>query len=107
MAKYYVQSGSLQMIVLADNRRGAAIWAVHRALCRTMPFLGESPPADAPCDGAPQRLGPWIHVSETGFRGRDAQRYATFDVLTQWNQLMVALAKIEDELCCVGQSLRD
>ena len=101
MAKFYIQSGGLRMIVQADTMQGAALWALHRCMCRTMPFLSDDP---APVDSdtvdsdTVARLGETIRVSEIGFDRNDARYHLTLDVLTQWNQLMAALTRIEDQL---------
>lgn len=115
MAKFEVQSGSLRMVVHADDARKAALWAVHRAMQQILPIyddasltatdkercavrrgcavMGEvmrlrriEEESDTPCGG--ERL------SRTG----RAVRFATFDVVTEWNRLMVALARLEQQL---------
>ena len=42
MPKFYVQSGQLEMVLQARDTRCAAIWAAHRTLSQTLPFLCES-----------------------------------------------------------------
>lgn len=95
MAKFYVESGNLQLVVHANNSQGAALWAVHRSLSQMLPFLAEhSPDDDAP---SPARfvLAADITCNERGFGRPDGERFDTFDLVTQWNQLMVALEKLE------------
>ena len=41
MPKYYVQSARVKMVLQARDSRCAAIWAAHRALSETLPFLCE------------------------------------------------------------------
>lgn len=95
MAKYYVESGNLQLVVHAKNSRGAALWAVHRSLAQLLPFVAD----ESRQIEKPQRelvaLGETLTASERGFGRSDASTFDTFDVVTEWNQLMVALARLE------------
>ena len=93
MPKFYVQSGSLEMVLQARDSRCAAIWAAHRTLSESLPFL-----CDEPADYArlPEltRLGETIHVSQRGFDRADAVVFDTLDIVTEWNQLLVALDRL-------------
>jgi hypothetical protein len=97
MAKYYVESGNLQLVVHAKNGHGAALWAVHRSLAQLMPFISDDDDtngAETPAsDGV--SLGAEITCNERGFGRGDGERFDTFELVTQWNQLMVALDKLE------------
>ncbi len=103
MAKYYVQSGTLKMVVQADEARKAALWAVHRALQQVVPMYD-----DLELDArrkhhralrrGVQVLSDTVTLSECGFDAPQVQ-FDTFDLVTEWNQLMVALARLEHELC--------
>jgi hypothetical protein len=42
------------------------------------------------------RLGKTIQVSEQGFDRDDAETFDTFDVVTEWNQLLVALDRLAE-----------
>jgi hypothetical protein len=37
-----------------------------------------------------------MHVSERGFDRDDAEEYDTLDVITEWNQLLVALDRFAE-----------
>ena len=52
MAKYYVQSGTLQLVTEAVDARGAALWAMHRCLEQVLPatYSGDWQPS-------PQSIG--------------------------------------------------
>jgi hypothetical protein len=39
-----------------------------------------------------------IRISEVGFGREDAQVHDTSEVFTEWNQLLVAMAKLEAQL---------
>jgi hypothetical protein len=103
MAKYYVESGTLREVIQADDARKAALWAVHRSMQQILPMYDD--PAMSACEKSQTAqlqglfvLDDEIQLSEVGFDREDAQRFATFDVVTEWNQLMIALARIEQSL---------
>ena len=94
MAKFYVECGNFRIVTHARNARGAAIWAVHRAMGQLLPFLSE----DAGSDLTEQvALGELIKTSERGFGRGDASLHDTFEVVSEWNRLLVALDKLEVE----------
>ncbi|MGV3486798.1 MAG: hypothetical protein ACO1RT_20450 [Planctomycetaceae bacterium] len=99
MAKYYVESGTLRCVVSAENARAAALWAVHRAMQQIMPL---DDPADATPELKQQRsregvmvLGSTVRTSERGYGGTDGEQLPTFEVVTQWNQLVNTLDRLE------------
>jgi hypothetical protein len=97
MAKFYVQSGNLELVLQAQDSRCAAIWAVHRTLSPSLPFLCEDA---GDCLELPdaQRLGETIRVSERGFDSPGGAWFDTLDVVTEWNQLLVALDRLQERL---------
>ena len=97
MPKYYVQSGNVEVVTSALRSRGAAIWAVHRTLSQSLPFLCEETSDVLALDGV-TRLGDTISVSEQGFDRPDAVIFDTFDIVHEWNQLLVAIDRIQDRL---------
>jgi len=103
MAKYYVESGTLRCVVSAENPRRAALWAVHRAMQQIMP-IDEATPT-APEDKTERSkeqgvmvLGGTIRTSERGYGGVDSASMPTFEVVTEWNQLVNALDRLESML---------
>lgn len=94
MAKFYVECGNFQIVTHARNARGAAIWAVHRAMGQMLPFLSED--AGSGLTG-PVVLGELIKTSERGFGRGDASLHDTFEVVGEWNRLLIALDKLEVE----------
>lgn len=94
MPKYYVQSGNLDLVLQANDSRCAALWCVHRTLSPTLPFLCEDA-ADYRELAETTRLGDTITVSERGFDRGDAHAYDTLDIVTEWNQLLVALDRLQ------------
>src|SRR5947209_5112299 len=95
MPKFYVQSGRLEMVLQARDSRCAAIWAAHRALGQTLPFLCENESDYAVLADLTQ-LGETISVSQRGFDRDDAALFQTLDIVTEWNQLLVALDRLTE-----------
>jgi hypothetical protein len=99
MPKFYVQSGSLQLITTATDPRAAAIWAVHRTLSASLPFLGDAEPAQTPRENPPKpQLGEMIDVSERGFASADRFEFETLGVVTEWTQLLTAVDRLQKRL---------
>jgi hypothetical protein len=96
MPKYYVECGNFQIVTHAKNARGAAIWAMHRALGQMLPFLGEPQPV-ALENQQPIVLGELIKTSERGFGRGDACLHDTFDVVSEWNRLLMALERLQED----------
>lgn len=98
MAKFYVESGNVQMVVTATSSRGAALWAVHRAMSHVLPFLGDEREISAKEECQRFKLAPEIRVNQRGF-GRPAGRcYETLDLVREWQQLLVALSRLEQQI---------
>lgn len=93
MPKFYVQSGRLEMVLQARDSRCAAIWAAHRTLSQTLPFLCENE-VDYSLASDVTKLGDTIRVSQRGFDRDDATFFETLDIVTEWNQLLVALDRL-------------
>lgn len=103
MAKYYVQSGTMRSVISADDPRKAALWAVHKAMQQILPLYDDADlSAEEKQNQAYRRgyavLGDEMRLSELGFESAENTRFDTFDVVTEWNQLMVALARIEADM---------
>jgi hypothetical protein len=103
MPKFYVQSGGLKMVMQARDPRCAAIWAAHRTLSQSLPFLCEEPADYAQLADLTQ-LGETICVSQRGFDRDDASVFETLDVVSEWNQLLVALDRITANAECGAQT---
>lgn len=97
MAKYYVQSGSMKMVIAAEDPRRAALWAVHRALEQVLPLDAEEPgPVMHPAAAAAMVLSGRVSFSEKGFEGTEptAGSFSTVELVAEWSQLMVALSRM-------------
>lgn len=100
MAKYYIQSGTLRATLAADDSRRAALWAVHQAMQQVLPVYDDPDlTAQQKSDHAMVEgmfvLEGKIKLSEQGFDRDDAELVDTFDVVIEWNKLMVALDRLE------------
>ncbi|MGI9519355.1 MAG: hypothetical protein ACR2NP_20050 [Pirellulaceae bacterium] len=100
MAKYYVTCGSFRYLTTAADTSGAALWAVHQYLHSqtTMHDVDWSSPDTVDRDDVIEAmlgLPDWIGVSEIGFGRDEAASLETVDVLTEWNQLVLAISRLE------------
>jgi hypothetical protein len=93
MPKFYVQSANLDMVLQAHDARCAAIWAVHRTLSQSLPFLCDDPSDCLAADSG--RLGEIIRVNERGFDRPDSEIFDTLEIITEWNHLLVALDRLQ------------
>lgn len=103
MAKFYVQSGTLQMVTDADDERGAALWAVHASMLQVLPICPDDPLSpEEKSEHIAQRgcyvLGPTVSTSELGFDRKDATVHETADLFVEWNQLMIAMTRLQRQL---------
>jgi len=100
MAKYYVQSGNVRTLISAEDTEKAALWAVHCAMRQVVPVYDDeelSPEQKNQLSlvSGVRVLGNIIRISELGFDREDAAELDTFELLVQWHQLMLALARLE------------
>lgn len=103
MGKYYVESGTLRCVVSAENPRRAALWAVHRAMQQIMPIdesvavAPEEKHERAKTQGVMVLSGS-IRTSQRGYGADDSETLPTFEVVTEWNQLVNTLDRLENLL---------
>ena len=103
MAKYYVESGTVQMVTEADDCRGAALWTLHRCMEQILPVCPDDPlNAQEKAERVGQRgcwvLGESIRTSEQGFGRDDVQLHETAEIFAEWNQLMMAVSNLQRRL---------
>ena len=103
MAKFYVESGTVQMITDAEDARGAALWAMHRAMEQVLPVCPEDPLTPAEKNERIRQRGcsvldSTIRISEQGFSRADAEAFDTVEIFVEWNQLLMAVTKLERRL---------
>jgi len=100
MPKFYVESGTLRCVVSAENSRSAALWAVHRAMQQIMPLddAGDTSPEtkhQMSRGNGVMVLGATVRTSERGYGSPDSLQMPTFEVVTEWNQLVNTLDRLE------------
>ena len=100
MAKYYVQSGNVRTVIAADDAEKAALWVVHKAMQQVVPVyedddLTPNEKGEVAIVKGIMVLGNAVQISEIGFDHEESESIETFELVMQWHQLMVALAKLE------------
>ncbi len=103
MSKFYVRCGLFEFLTTAENPRSAALWAVHRYLGDRVALdsIDWNHPATidrADLVHAMLDLDDQIAVSEIGFGRAEAACLDTADVLAEWNQLIVAVCRLDQSL---------
>jgi hypothetical protein len=107
MAKYYVESGTLQMLTDAEDARGAALWAMHRAMEQVLPVCPDDPLTPSEKNERIRQRGcvvldDAIRISEQGFGRENADAFNTVEIFAEWNQLLMAVTKLERRLQLVN-----
>ena len=94
MAKFYVQSGSLRTVIAAESSGKAAIWAVHQVMQQIFPMDGS---ADSTSNER-SVLSDRVKVSQRGFDRPDASEVETLEVVSQWNEMISTLDRLDKML---------
>jgi hypothetical protein len=100
MAKFYIQSGTLKVVIDSEDMERATLWAVHRVMQQIAPIYDDQTlTPDQKEDSAMIEgllvLDTTMRISEQGFDRDDAVRMETFEAVMQWHQLMIALDKLD------------
>lgn len=100
MAKFYVESGSAQMIIASEDAQRAVLWMVHCVMEGLGPIyqdngISDDQRLDSVIVESLLDLGSEIAVSEQGFGRDDMEKWETFDIVMYWHQLMTALSRID------------
>ena len=121
MAKFYIQSGNVSFVVIAQDAEGAALWAMHQTIEKMVALYEEEAYelkiaqelfgdelTEEPVDVADDIYEPMldglaqfaetIQCSERGFGRDDAGCLETEQVFLHWRQLMQAADYLFDEL---------
>ena len=104
MAKYYTTCGSFEFLTDATDPRSAALWSIHQFLANRIELdsvAWEDPDTIDRQDimEAMFCLEDTVFVSEVGFGRDDAAIIDTADLLTEWNQLVIAVTRLQSALC--------
>lgn len=101
MTKYYVQSGKIRKVIFAADENAAALWLINIVMER---FYPNQKPASEDIDpfafleDGLTLLGDDVFVSKADNQPGDSQngwRFETVDLFTEWNELLVAVTKME------------
>jgi hypothetical protein len=98
MAKYYVQSGTMRSVVQAESTRKAALWAVDQVMQQVLPLTSDDSPqsnSEKVASRGVAVLSGKVTVSERGFDNTDATTMPTLEVVTEWNQMVTTLDRLE------------
>ena len=99
MAKYYVESGEIRLIVQAEDPRMAALWTMHSAMEQTVSLealdLSNDQLEDFKKMDSVAQFSRQISVSEIGLGRAEAGQFEALEIMIEWNQLAVALARLE------------
>ena len=98
MSKYYVQSGTMRSVVQAESSRKAALWAVHQAMQQALSMDADDSPqlkSEKHASTPVAVLSGKVTVSERGFDNADATTLQTLEVVTEWNQMVTTLDRLE------------
>ncbi|MGB7347106.1 MAG: hypothetical protein WBD20_22975 [Pirellulaceae bacterium] len=99
MAKYYVQSGNIEVVLQADSVEKAALAAVDQSLQSHLWIYDDADLSEADCRDhlmleALLHMEPSIRVSERGFHRDDAEQIGTPEMIQHWHKLMVGMRRL-------------
>ncbi len=100
MNRYYVQSGEFSEIIHAADSNAAAMWLMHIVMETFFPDQRQidfgSDPFEVLEDGL-LLLGEEIRVSSDTFDDEKAKIFDTVETFTEWNELIIAVAKMQEK----------
>lgn len=99
MAKYYIQSGAVSVVVTARDIEGAAMWVLHRTIEALVDLyeLDDEESVMEPTLIGLSQFGPKILCSEIGFGRSEAGVLDTDRMFRTWQQLMAAADRLFDQ----------
>jgi hypothetical protein len=108
MAKFYVQLGLSQQLIQAEDARGAAIWAVHQVIDEaidldSIDWLDADEIDNLDLIRVMLALPDQVLVSEIGFGRSEAGLFDMPDIMTEWNQLIIAVSRIHQRFTAAEQ----
>lgn len=113
MAKFYVQSGELAEVIHAADSQAAALWLMNTVMETFFPAQADSRLEPVEIGSDPFEyledglllLGEEIFVSEQGFDRADSDQFDTIETFTEWNELILAVAKLEKSFAAKDEGL--
>lgn len=99
MAKFYVQCGPVELILIADSIRQAALAAIDKSLQAHVWIyddagLSHQDRRDHLMIEALMHLDPTIQISEKGFNRTDAATIGTPETIDTWHRLMIGMSQL-------------
>lgn len=99
MAKFYVQCGPIETVLIADSAEQAAMAAINRSLQSHLWIYDDPDMHEADCRDhlmleALLHLAPSLLVSEQGFDRSDAIQIGTPDTILLWHKLMISVQRM-------------
>lgn len=103
MAKYYVQSGNLKMVMNSVDAQSAALWLVHKAMKDVLPayddlLLTDDERFEIAIVHGLMQLDNTVAVDERGFDRQAQENLDVYQLIESWHALMSALLKMESDL---------
>jgi hypothetical protein len=103
MAKFFVQSGTLRTIIHAESAQKAAVWAIHQVLGQVLPLdpaVEGKPWSSRPAEHGSQMhtLESIVRVSDHGYDTGNIRQWETLQLVSQWNELVTTLNRLEKML---------
>lgn len=99
MAKFYVQCGSIEVVLNADSGEQAALSSLDRSLQQHLWIYDDEGLSEEDCRmhlmlESLMHLAPTIKVSEQGFDRQDAFQVGTPETVEHWHKLMVGMNRL-------------
>ena len=99
MAKFYIQCGSIEVVLTADSAEQAALSALDRSLQQHLWIYDDEGLSEEDRRlhlmlEALLHLAPTIKISEQGFDREDAAHIGTPETVDHWHKLMVGMNRL-------------
>ena len=100
MAKYYIESGEVKIVVAADDAEAAALFVLNQTINNLLPvekrlINNSSMQFVIQCL---ELLGNEFHVSEIGFGRNEVATFDTELMFKRWCELMTAMNELMDRI---------
>lgn len=106
MNKFHVQSGKFKKVIMAADANAAALWLINTVIESFYPGQMETGFDFDPfemLEKGPLLLGEKVIVEQTGFDQRNPSSFDTVDLLMEWNELLLAVSRMENLLTTKGK----
>lgn len=101
MYKFHVQSGKIKKVIMAADANAAALWLINLVVETFYPQqleTGAVKPFEI-MEDRPRLLGEFITVFQVNpQRQYPWETFDTMEILTEWNELVIAVSRMEKRL---------